>query len=419
MNYLQRKLDESRKAHLAELTKIQTTAEGEKRELTGDEMSKVTEISVQLEAIAVRAKELQAVETASRDLEESLRESLGPPEERGGEAGKPEEFRDLGDLYLRSGMAEQVKGFARNGGARQSYGSPELRAVATDPVLTSNTGGLQTTYGPVIETKYRPLRIVDLLASGTLSTPTLTYWQQGTVLGDVDSVAEGLLKPSINFAFGQVNESLAKIAGITKVSTEMTEDADFMVSIIKSQLQTRLGLKEEDQVLNGNGTAPNMRGLLNRPGIQTYATPAGTTPKKSLDGLFHAQNLIRVASYIEPDGMVVHPLDYEAMRLGVDGQSQYYGGGPFTGAYGSNGFSLQPAIWGLPTVVTPAITQGTVLVGAFNTGAQFFRKGGVVLDSTNSNEDDFRRNLVALRIEERVALALYYPLAFCKVTITA
>jgi HK97 family phage major capsid protein len=69
--------------------------------------------------------------------------------------------------------------------------------------------------------------------------------------------------------------------------------------------------------------------------------------------------------------------------------------------------------------VTPAIAAGTVLVGAFNSAAQLFRKGGVQVDSTNSNEDDFKYNRVALRAEERILLAVYRPTAFVKVTLTA
>jgi HK97 family phage major capsid protein len=67
-------------------------------------------------------------------------------------------------------------------------------------------------------------------------------------------------------------------------------------------------------------------------------------------------------------------------------------------------------------VVTTAISAGTALVGAFQIGAQIFRRQGISVDMTNSNEDDFRKNLVAIRAEERLALAVYRPLAFCTVT---
>ena len=62
------------------------------------------------------------------------------------------------------------------------------------------------------------------------------------------------------------------------------------------------------------------------------------------------------------------------------------------------------------------MTQNTALVGAFRLGAQLFIRSEGAVEATNSNEDDFKRNLIALRDEERAALAVYRPLAFCTVT---
>lgn len=379
------------------------------RDLTADEQSKVDEHIAEVKSFD------EKIAAAAKSAEQRQALVGLAPEEPKPNSTEVKAAKSLGEHFVKSGMHEQIKGSE----GRFTVSSPEFKAAA-DPFLTTDiTGGLATQYGGAIATKFRELTIANLLAKGSLSGSTLTYWQQGTTTGDTGTVVEGAAKPDLNFDFNAVTEALSKIAGVTKVSDEMTEDADYMVSIIQSQLLTRLSLTEENQLLNGSGSAPNLRGILNRSGIQTYSTPATSTPKKTLDGIFHAIQMVKNNSFLPADGIVINPTDYENVRLGVDGQSQYYGGGPFTGAYGNDGFSLQPALWTLPTVVTPAIAAGTVLVGAFNTGAQLFRKGGVRLESTNSNEDDFKKNLVALRVEERVALAVYYPAAFVKVTITA
>jgi len=126
---------------------------------------------------------------------------------------------------------------------------------------------------------------------------------------------------------------------------------------------------------------------------------------------------------VEPDAFVIHPTDWQTIRLGKDSQNQYYGGGPFTGAYGNPGsggaYTNEANLWGLRGVVTTAITQGTVLVGGFQECAQVFRRQGVTLEMTNSNVDDFVNNLITLRAEERLALAVYRPAGFGKVTLTA
>ena len=71
------------------------------------------------------------------------------------------------------------------------------------------------------------------------------------------------------------------------------------------------------------------------------------------------------------------------------------------------------------TVVTTAVTQGQPLVGAWKAGGQVFRKGGVRVETTNSDDNDFRYNRIAIRAEERLLLAVYIPKAFCKVTLVA
>lgn len=319
--------------------------------------------------------------------------------------------RSLGDFAKDAGMFDRWRS---GSGKHEASTGTEFKA-ATDPFLVGGLG--QTQYGQPVPTRLRRLTIANLFASGTLAASSLTYPQQGAVTGAPAAVAEGAAKPQINFAWQNVNEVLSKIAAITKVSDESMEDTPYLVSVINAQLVQRLQIVEEDQLLNGSGAAPNIKGILNRAGVQV--TGAGTDLKgKNLDSIYHGITLVETGpAYVPCDGLVIHPADYEVIRTSKDGNQQYYGGGPFTGSYGNGGYVDDPAVWGLPTVVTPAIAVGTVLVGAFALGGQVFRKGGIRVDSTNSDVNDFENNLVALRAEERLLLAVYYPSAFCKITL--
>ena len=69
-------------------------------------------------------------------------------------------------------------------------------------------------------------------------------------------------------------------------------------------------------------------------------------------------------------------------------------------------------------MVSPAVAAGTALVANFAQAATLYRSGGVRVESSNSHADDFTNNLVTVRAEERVALAVRKPLAFVKVTTT-
>jgi HK97 family phage major capsid protein len=112
---------------------------------------------------------------------------------------------------------------------------------------------------------------------------------------------------------------------------------------------------------------------------------------------------------------VIHPTDWQSLKLAKDANNQYYGGGPFTGPYGVGGI-VGDTFWGLRVVVTTAIAQGTCLVGAFKLGAQIWQREGVKVEAFDQNEDDVNFNRVTVRVEERLGLAVYRPSAFCTVT---
>ncbi len=371
-----------------------------KRDLTDTEVE-------DLEKDAARITELKAI-IARGEKQTALMAQFGTPAEKveavdaGDDAPKA---ASLGEHFVKSGAQ---KSFLEGQGQRTTS-APEFKA-ATDTNLVAGNGKVQ--YGGVYETPLRRLTIADLLGKGSMSNTSLTYWVQGAVEGAPTAVAEDGQKPQIHFNFTPITEALSKIAVITKVSDESMADTDYLVSVINSQLVGRLMVVEEDQILNGNGTAPNLRGILNRTGLQTYATSATYTPNKGFDAIFHAITMVATGSAQETaDGIVINPADYETLRLSKDGNDNYRGGGPFAGG--------NPGLWGVRTVVTPAIAAGTVLVGAFGSAAQLFRKGGIQVDSTNSDSTDFQYNRVALRAEERILLAVYRPTAFVKLTLTA
>lgn len=320
--------------------------------------------------------------------------------------------KSLGEHFVQSnayGQLVEAKG-GRFSVSAPEY-SPDGAKAAGDPMLSEGLGTTQ--YGQVVAQALNRPVVANLFASGALSATSLTYWVQDTTEGDFATVPEGGAKPGMTFAFHPVTEGLHKIAGWYKISDESAEDAPYVVSVINNQLLVRLALAEEQQLLNGDGSGANMTGILNQSGIQTMSSSGS-----DMETLFSAVTAIQNVAQLTADGIIVNPSDYQKLRLEQDANNQYYGGGPFTGAYGqANGVVQQPPIWGYPTVVTPAIAQGTALVGSFQVGGQVFRKGGVRVDSTNSDGDDFQHNIVAVRAEERLLLAAYQPQAFVKVTL--
>jgi HK97 family phage major capsid protein len=134
-------------------------------------------------------------------------------------------------------------------------------------------------------------------------------------------------------------------------------------------------------------------------------------------------NGMRGSAFVEPDWLVLHPTDYQKLRLLKDTANQYYGGGPFQGPYGS-GMNIPSSgqivgandqAWNKPVIVTAGIGgAGTALIGTYS-NAQVWRKGGVSVEATNSHSTYFANNLLAIRAEERLGLAVYRPGAYVEV----
>ena len=272
----------------------------------------------------------------------------------------------------------------------------------------------------IVGLKFQPLTVADLMAQGTTNSSSISYVIESAFQDLTATVAEKGAKPQLDLTLARRQDNVTKIANVAKVTDEMFQDAAQFQSYLSNRMVFGVKRVEEAQLLNGNGTPPNLQGILNRSGLATtVVTAAGLTALKAMEGIYNQITALRSTSFVEPDAIVIHPTDWQTIRLGKDSQNQYYAGGPFTGAYGNPGPSNVNQLWGLKAVITTAIAQGTVLVGGFQESAQVFRRQGVTLEMTNSNVDDFVNNLITLRAEERLALAVYRPAGFGKVTLTA
>lgn len=331
-----------------------------------------------------------------------------------------------GELFVSSEEYRAlIDGHAKGGGKRANSLSVQTRgflgaAMARFLNTTSSTGLTSIEKLPgVVTLGVRPLMVKDLIAPGATNNTTIRYIQEQSFTNAATTVAEGATKPAASFSLAEVDSPVRKIAAYTKVTDELFMDFLAVASYINMRLPYMVERTEEDQLLNGDGTGNNLTGILTTAGIQTQAVSADT----AIDAIYKAFTKVRWGNLagtalggFEPDATILHPTDWEAIRLSKDQNLQYYGGGPFTGAYGNGQPSSFEMLWGKPVVVTPAIAQGTALVGAFRLASQYFQRQGLTIQSTNTDQDDFIKNLTTIRAEVRLALAVYRPLAFAQVT---
>lgn len=393
---------------------IMNGAKSAERDLNADETKNVLELVTEIKGYDEEIKKINDAENAFKSIGQMP--TGAELEKMAGDSSV-----SIGEHFAKHAL----DGMKSQRGTRFSLSAPEFSGgakAASDPHLTSTTGaGLllpQYDFNIVRNTRRR-MTIADWLGSGTLTSNAITYFTEkpdSAIGGGFGTVAEGAAKPQINMpGYDPVTETLKKIAGWIKISDEMTEDLAFLVSEIENRLMYQLALFEENQLLNGNGTGTNVKGLLLRTGLGKLSAADNTD---NLDAVFRALTKVQIDSNLDADGIVIHPLDYQKFRLSKDGNDQYFAGGPFAGQYGQGGILQDPPLWGKTTIVTTAIAQGKVLVGAGKQAATVYRKGGVRVEATNTEGNDFTNNMMTVRAEERITLAVRRAHAFVEVTLS-
>jgi HK97 family phage major capsid protein len=212
-------------------------------------------------------------------------------------------------------------------------------------------------------------------------------------------------KPVSDITFAVVTSPVETIAHMMPITRRAAADAPQVRQMVDAFLLYGLKEEEEDQILNGNGTSPNLRGILQTSGINTVGS-AGT----DLDAIVDAIRTIQLDRR-NPTAMVIHPNDWYStgFLLAKDGQQNYLVGDPRASLEQLN------TLWGLRVVVTPAMTENTALVGDFRQAVVADRQQSAIY-VTDSHKDWFGRNLLAVLAEERLGFGVLDPDAFSTVT---
>jgi HK97 family phage major capsid protein len=324
------------------------------------------------------------------------------------------ETRSLGEQLIAD---PEYRAWVKSGGSKRNgtWNSPAVELIDNQGMraatLTTETASGGTLVLPDNLPGFRPLAtrrlvVADLIAPGTTDSNLIAFVKELAFTNTAAAVAQGAAKPESSLTFEAATAAVKKIAHWMAVTSEMLEDYAQTQSVVDARLRLGLDLTEEDQLLNGSGIGANQLGLMNLVGLSA-AQPRGADT--NADAIIKQISAITIATFMMPDAFIMNPANWLTIQLTKNAAGNYLGSGPWAPA--------QPAqLWGLPGAITPSIVANTALVGAFKSAAQFFRKGGVRVEATNSHSDFFIKNLVAILAEERGALVSYRDAAFGKVT---
>jgi HK97 family phage major capsid protein len=369
--------------------------------------SELTTLQNKNDVMATLAKEVETLETLEKAAGENEREHewltkgvgvLHPNGEH--KSGTQSEAKSVRELV--EGDAS-FKRLAENRGAGTAQIELPSAMFKTLLALTDMYPNAQTTAFRPMAVETRTVR--DLFAEGNTTSNVIQYWEETSLVNNAAAVAEGGTKPESALDFTLRSNIVEKIATWLPVTREMLSDVPQSRSLIENRLRYMVAMEVDDQLINGNGTTPNISGILDRSGVQTTAAASAAA---AIDAIMTAITLIRVNALAEPDGIIMHPNDFSAIATLRTADGIYLLGNP----QADPNFRL----WGLPIRVTTTRTENTAIVGAFRTMAQIFEREGVTVTASSEHSTYFIENKVAILAETRLALAVYRPAAFCTVT---
>jgi HK97 family phage major capsid protein len=400
-----------------EAAEIRDQADGD---LTDEQKAEVEDRLKQIDTLQAKRDQL-AAEIKVDERIRAIGREIGGDEEPGPVArAEQSQLKSLGEQFVESEGYKRLTDGGSLPGGDWSSGQIQLggkaasvrgKATLLEGDLTTPAEGfaaipyaVQPGIKPIL---FERLTVAGLLAQGTTSTNAVRYIEETVAESGAAAVAEGADKPESTLEFEEKDSPVRKVATFLPVSEEMLSDAAQISSYITARLSLFVEIETEDQLLNGTGSGVTLNGLLNQvPGANEGITSTAQAANGA-DHIFAALTTAR-ESFLEPDGIVVNTDDWAELRLLKDGNDNYIGGSPFSNGMGEPAESL----WNKRVVVTSAMTAGTALVGSFGMGAQMFNRGALTTEASNSHADFFKKNLVAIRAERRLALVVYRPESF-------
>lgn len=277
----------------------------------------------------------------------------------------------------------------------------EFKDITTGAITQNDAlpSGVRTASRGMIAPVRQKLFIRDVIPVAATNLTSWEYLQESGYTNNAAVVAEGAQKPQSEITFDNRILNVKKMAHFFRMSEEVLDDVDGMEAYIREAGLWGLLFKEEGQLVNGNGSATQLDGLLMPSNHTAYVntTVPGLTPAHAMDDILVAMTQVEAAQLF-PSAVIMNGKDVAAMRGEKDADGRY-----LNPAFGDN------TAWGLPIVSTYGIAQGTFIVGGFVGNARIWQRRGIEVRRSTEDRDNFVKNLVTILIEERLNLEVTRP----------
>ena len=273
--------------------------------------------------------------------------------------------------------------------------------------ITTGTIGLDSRFAEVYGPAHQRLSIRKLLPTIPTAASSVSFARELGYTNAAAVVAEGTAKPESDLTFELINKPIATIAHWVRASKQVLDDLPMLLRFIDAELRYGLARVEEAQLLNGSGSGGNLHGLFIAATAFAAPTPISSIASPTeADVIRLALGQLESAGYT-PTAIALHPAAWlMKIQLSKDGENRYLIGSPTSAA--------APSLWNVPVVTSPALDADEFLVADLVAGATLVDRELSHIEFSDSDADNFTKNLITIRAEERVTLAITRPSALTK-----
>ena len=375
---------------------IKSAFEGIKSEVNGAIESAKADNASALESVKAELEATKASITVVKDEIEKLeakqnRVKMNQTEVKGFNATLAEAIEQNGDSLAKLARGEQ----------KRSSFILDTKAVGTMTEAVNLTGDITRQYAnQVYALPSRKVHMRSLLPIGTINQGLFTFPYESGGEGDPAAQTQGSSKAQVDFDITMKDAAAQYIAGYVRISRQMLDDIPAMTSFLQSRLLEKYLVAEDAQILSGNGSAPNLQGILP---VATAATGAATV---DVEQLVQAIAQLETSNY-SATGILVNPTDWAAIMNTKNTNAAY--SLPASTVVTTDG---SVSIAGIPLYKSTAIAVDKFVVGDWSMGAQIMQNQGISVQFSEFDADNFTKNMITVRVEARIALPIYYAGAF-------
>lgn len=307
-----------------------------------------------------------------------------------------------------------------NEGAIEAFKSGNTNAArfemkgANDMSIGADFTGVVADETIIPQFKFDPTRathIRQLLPTGSTDAQVIRFPKEsGYDETNVGATAEAAVLAQTDFDITATSVNVNRIGTFLRVTEEMLNDTPQLSSYISARVPEKILSIEDTQLLNGSGSGANQSGLFTD-GTAFNATTSGFVDAvenaNEYDVLVAALNQLALSNY-QADTILLNPTDLHKIALLKSTQNEYLRQQIYSG--------LVPQIMGVNITANTAVTAGKFLVGNLRQSSQLWVRENLSVEFSRDDNVNFTKNLVTIRVQERIALTNYLPNAIVQGT---